>query len=76
MATLKNHRVNFHFPMGFPMVFPLKPPFSYGITITSHFSLAGAAGAAGLARLAEGSFAQDPDAAQACDVHRVTLLEQ
>ena len=30
MATLKNHRVNFHFPMGFPMVFPLKPPFSYG----------------------------------------------
>ena len=37
---------NIHFPMGFPMVFPLKPPFSYGITITSHFSLAGAAGLA------------------------------
>ena len=23
-------RVNIHFPMGFPMVFPLKPTFSYG----------------------------------------------
>jgi hypothetical protein len=23
-----NQRVNLHFPMGFPLVFPLKPPFS------------------------------------------------
>ena len=26
-------RVNLHFPTGFPMVFPLKPPFSYGFPL-------------------------------------------
>ena len=26
-------RVNIHFPMGFPIIFPLKPPFSYGFPI-------------------------------------------
>ena len=38
MAMLNNQGYNLHFPMlflwfsyGFPMVFPLKPPFSYGL---------------------------------------------